>query len=95
MPVRLEPGRTYVLWLNSEQYQLFRDRAGNPAMPLRWVFSPAAPLRTMPAPGARSALPLAIDRSLTGVRGWEISRYTFVQLGTSTHPAKTTAARIS
>jgi hypothetical protein len=44
MPVRLEPGRTYVLWLNSEQYQLFRDRAGNPAMPLRWVFS------TRPAP---------------------------------------------
>ncbi len=44
MPVRLEPGKTYVLWLNSEQYQLFRDRAGNPAPPLRWVFS------TRPAP---------------------------------------------
>lgn len=39
MPVRLEPGKTYVLWLNSEQYQLFRDRTGNPATPLRWVFS--------------------------------------------------------
>jgi hypothetical protein len=39
MPVRLQPGRTYVIWLNSEQYQLFRDRQGIPAPPLRWVFS--------------------------------------------------------
>jgi RNA polymerase sigma-70 factor (ECF subfamily) len=39
MPVRLEPGRTYVVWLNSAQYQLFRDRAGVPAPPLRWTFS--------------------------------------------------------
>jgi RNA polymerase sigma-70 factor (ECF subfamily) len=39
MPVRLEPGRTYVVWLNSEQYQLFRDQQGIAAPPLRWVFS--------------------------------------------------------
>jgi RNA polymerase sigma-70 factor (ECF subfamily) len=39
MPVRLQPGRTYVVWLNSEQYQMFRDRRGIPAPPLRWVFS--------------------------------------------------------
>jgi len=42
MPVRLQPGRTYVLWLNAEQYQLFRDRQGIPARPLRWVFSTRA-----------------------------------------------------
>lgn len=39
MPVRLEPGHTYVIWLNSEEYRLFRDLQGTPAQPLRWVFS--------------------------------------------------------
>jgi hypothetical protein len=41
LPVRLAPGRTYVLWLNSAQYRLFRDLAGVPAEPLRWQFSTA------------------------------------------------------
>jgi RNA polymerase sigma-70 factor (ECF subfamily) len=42
MPVRLEPGQTYVIWLNSENYQLFRDLQGTPAPPLRWVFTTRA-----------------------------------------------------
>lgn len=41
LPVRLEPGRTYVIWLNSEEFQLFRDTAGRPAPPLRWTFTTA------------------------------------------------------
>lgn len=41
LPVRLEPGRTYVVWLNSEEFQLFRDHAGRPAPPLRWSFTTA------------------------------------------------------
>ena len=41
LPVRLEPGRTYVVWLNSEEFQLFRDLAGQPAPPLRWIFTTA------------------------------------------------------
>lgn len=44
LPVRLEPGRTYVVWLNSEEFQLFRDLTGRPAPPLRWTFT------TAPAP---------------------------------------------
>ena len=40
-PARLEPGRTYVIWLNSEEFQLFRDAAGRPAPPLRWTFTTA------------------------------------------------------
>ena len=39
LPVRLEPGRIYVVWLNSGRYQLFRDLAGTPARPLRWTFT--------------------------------------------------------
>jgi len=44
MPVRLEPGRTYVVWLNRGQYNYFRDRAGVQLEPVRWSFS------TAPAP---------------------------------------------
>jgi len=44
MPVRLEPGRTYVVWLNRGQYNYFRDRAGVELEPVRWSFS------TAPAP---------------------------------------------
>lgn len=42
LPVRLQPGRTYVVWLNSEQHLLFRDTAGVPATPLRWTFTTRA-----------------------------------------------------
>jgi hypothetical protein len=38
LPVKLEPGRAYVVWLNSDEYRLFRDHAGIPAPPLRWTF---------------------------------------------------------
>lgn len=36
---RLEPGRTYVLWINSDEIQHFRDTRGVPAVPFRWTFS--------------------------------------------------------
>jgi len=39
LPVRLEPGRTYVVWLNSVQYKLFRDETGVSAEPVRWTFT--------------------------------------------------------
>lgn len=46
LPVKLEPGRTYVVWLNSAEHLLFRDVAGTPARPLRWTFTTrAAPSR--------------------------------------------------
>ena len=51
--VRLEPGRSYVVWLNSPQYSYFRDRQGVAAKPFRWTFS------TRPAsPGAAAPVPL-------------------------------------
>jgi hypothetical protein len=39
--VNLEPGRTYVVWLNSPQYSYFRDTVGRTLPPLRWSFSTA------------------------------------------------------
>jgi RNA polymerase sigma-70 factor (ECF subfamily) len=38
LPVALEPGRTYVLWLNSERFRNFKDRGGRPAVPYLLVF---------------------------------------------------------
>ncbi len=39
--VRLEPGRSYVLWVNSTQFDYFKDLHGVPATPTRWVFTTA------------------------------------------------------
>ncbi len=38
MPVKLEPGKTYVLWLNRGQFQNFRDAQGNASVPYLLVF---------------------------------------------------------
>jgi RNA polymerase sigma-70 factor (ECF subfamily) len=37
-PVKLEPGKTYVVWFNSEKYNAFRDKNNNPAVPYLLVF---------------------------------------------------------
>lgn len=42
LPVKLEPGRTYVIWLNSKSQKNFKDRAGNPSVPFKWTFSTRA-----------------------------------------------------
>ena len=38
LPVKLQPGKTYVLWINTPQNNAFRDRKGNPAVPYLLVF---------------------------------------------------------
>jgi hypothetical protein len=38
IPVKLEPGRTYVLWFNQGQLNSFRDADNNPAVPYLLVF---------------------------------------------------------
>jgi hypothetical protein len=32
-PMKLEPGKKYIVWINSERYQNFRDQEGRPAVP--------------------------------------------------------------
>lgn len=38
IPVRLEGGRAYALWLNTAEKDAFRDAAGRPAIPYLLVF---------------------------------------------------------
>jgi RNA polymerase sigma-70 factor (ECF subfamily) len=33
LPVKLQPGRTYEIWLNSQKFRNFKDREGRPAVP--------------------------------------------------------------
>lgn len=37
-PVKLEAGKTYAIWFNSEKYNAFRDTDNNPAVPYLLVF---------------------------------------------------------
>lgn len=32
-PVKLESGKEYIIWINSDRYQNFRDQKGRPAVP--------------------------------------------------------------
>lgn len=41
-PVKLEPGKTYVVWINSPQYSYFKDPQGRVATPVRWSFTTRA-----------------------------------------------------
>lgn len=38
MPVKLEPGKTYVLWFNRAQFNSFRDIENHPSVPYLLVF---------------------------------------------------------
>jgi RNA polymerase sigma-70 factor (ECF subfamily) len=38
LPIRLEPNRTYVVWLNTEKYQNFKSEDGQAAEPYRLTF---------------------------------------------------------
>jgi len=53
--VRLEPGRSYVLWVNSPRFAYFRDRRGVPAPPVRWAFSTAGEAGESGVPGPMAA----------------------------------------
>lgn len=38
LPVKLEPDKTYVIWINLQDQNSFRDTNGNPAVPYLLVF---------------------------------------------------------
>jgi hypothetical protein len=38
IPVKLQPGKVYVLWFNRAQYNSFRDTGNNPSVPYMLVF---------------------------------------------------------
>jgi hypothetical protein len=39
LPVHLEAGKTYALWLNTDKFQNFKDDKGQPAVPYLLVFA--------------------------------------------------------
>jgi RNA polymerase sigma-70 factor (ECF subfamily) len=41
LPVKLEPGKTYAVWINSEKFANFKDIGGRPAVPYLLVFTTA------------------------------------------------------
>jgi RNA polymerase sigma-70 factor (ECF subfamily) len=38
LPVKLEPGKTYAIWLNSQKFRNFKGANGQPAVPYLLVF---------------------------------------------------------
>jgi len=42
LPGKLESGKEYVLWINSNLYQKFKDKSGNPSFPYWLAFQTAA-----------------------------------------------------
>ena len=38
LPVKLEPDKEYVIWVNSENYKHFKNKEGIPAFPFRFTF---------------------------------------------------------
>jgi len=38
MPVKLEPGKTYVVWINQGRFNSFRDKNNTPSVPYQLVF---------------------------------------------------------
>lgn len=41
LPVKLQPGKTYAIWANSQKFRNFKDAAGQPAVPYLLVFKTA------------------------------------------------------
>jgi len=38
LPVKLESNKEYVIWINSQNFNNFKDKAGNSAVPFKLVF---------------------------------------------------------
>jgi hypothetical protein len=43
LPVQLEPGKVYAIWINSEKYHAFQDRERQPAVPYLLIFETRKP----------------------------------------------------
>lgn len=53
LPVKLEPGRFYAIWLNSEKFRNFKDTEGTPAVPYLLTFQTSGS-----ASGAKTPTPI-------------------------------------
>lgn len=42
LPVKLEPNKQYVIWINTAKHKNFKDRSGTPAEPYKLTFATGA-----------------------------------------------------
>lgn len=62
LPVKLQPGKFYAIWLNSEKFKNFKDAEGRPAVPYLLTFSTGGTAQsTDTKPGAGSANVAAVQ----------------------------------
>jgi RNA polymerase sigma-70 factor (ECF subfamily) len=66
LPVRLEPGKFYATWLNSEKFRNFKDAAGRPAVPYLLTFTTAGH-PTRPAGDIRTWVEAFFDHNFRDV----------------------------
>jgi hypothetical protein len=38
LPVKLEPNKEYIIWINSNKFRNFKDKSGNSAVPFKFTF---------------------------------------------------------
>jgi hypothetical protein len=63
LPVKLKAGKTYVIWINTQKFNHFRDTENNPAVPYLLVFQTARKSVLSPNPGAEAA-------AVSAAEGW-------------------------
>lgn len=62
LPVKLQPGRFYAIWLNSEKFRNFKDARQTPAVPYLLTFRTASSIPSSPA--STGAQPPGVSRDL-------------------------------
>jgi len=57
LPVKLQPGKFYAIWLNSDKFKNFKDTAGRPAVPYLLTFSTTESTESSAAAGGAPPQP--------------------------------------
>ncbi|MEW6348165.1 MAG: Ig-like domain-containing protein [Thermodesulfobacteriota bacterium] len=42
LPVKLEPNKAYLIWINTSRFRNFKDKSGTPAVPFKFTFTTGA-----------------------------------------------------
>ena len=61
LPVKLQPGKTYVIWINSQKFNYFKDTEKNSAVPYLLVFQTASKATSSSTRSAEEAAVLAAN----------------------------------
>src|SRR6266542_4304558 len=67
LPVKLQPGKFYASWLNSDQYKNFKDAGGRPAVPYLLTFRTAEPGSVVSGGGVSEDIMLLLNNDQRAV----------------------------